>query len=480
VADRLSPRDLAFLAREDVTAPRHNATLDILEPGESPFDYDAFLALVADRLSFVPRYRQRVQSVPGRLGSPVWVDDDRFDLEYHVRRSAVPRPGSIDQLRDLAARIVSRPLDRTRPLWEMYFVEGLENGRVAVLSKTHQALVDGADTVELGQILLDVRPDARSLGADVWQPRSASGPALLLDAVRDTLSDLSALPGTARGATAFLAGRASSMLHVAAGVAETITGRRAERPTPLSGNLSQSRLVVALDCDLDDFRRIRSAHGGTINDGILAVVTGGLRAWLMTRSESLVAVRGLPALVPVSVIDDDLAATALGSQIAPHFVQLPIGEVSPVVRLHQVSYSFESHAATGRAVAAARLAGITGFAPVTFHAMGSQLAAQVRASFALAVTNVPGPQAPRYAAGARLVASYPIHPLLPGHSLAIGVTSYDGRVFFGITADRRLVPDADVLGQCVLEALDELLDTATGGRKQAPRGRRPPRRKDTE
>ena len=163
MGDRLTPRDLAFLTEESATSPRQNATVEIFEPGPGGFDYAALLELIADRIAFVPRYRQKVQFVPGRIANPVWVDDRTFELEYHVRRSALPRPGTAEQLRDLVARIVSRPLDRHRPLWEMYFVEGLEGGRVAILTKAHQALVDGVHTVDLGQLLLDVSPDARLL-----------------------------------------------------------------------------------------------------------------------------------------------------------------------------------------------------------------------------------------------------------------------------------------------------------------------------
>jgi len=473
VEDRLGPRDLAFLTQETASAPRHNCSVEILEPGEGAFDYDTFLALVADRLSFAPRYRQRVRVVPGRLAAPVWVDDERFDLEYHVRRSALPRPGSLTQLRDLVSRIVSRPLDRSRPLWEIYFVEGLADGRVAVLSKTHQALVDGTHTVDLGQALYDAKPSVPEADGDGWNPRTSSGPALVFGAVRDVLTDATTLSATARHTGGFLVSRVGGALALTRSLAQAVTGRRPERPSPLSGPLSQQRLVVAVETRLEDYRRIRDVHGGTVNDVILAVVAGGLRAWMMTRAESFSGLRRLPAVVPVSVIDDDLEATAMGTQIAPHFVELPVGEPSPVVRLHQVSYSFEKHQETSRTVAADRLAGITGFAPATFHAMGSRVAAAaVPRGYQLSVTNVPGPQSPRYAAGARLVATYPVHPLEPGHAVAIGVTSYDGRVFFGLTADRDLVPDAHVLGQCLEEALDELLDTATGGRHQVPRGRR--------
>jgi diacylglycerol O-acyltransferase len=230
---------------------------------------------------------------------------------------------------------------------------------------------------------------------------------------------------------------------------------------------------VTVQRSLADHRAVRDAHGGSVNDVILATITGGLRAWLMTRAESLGGLRQVRAVVPVSVHDHELEATSLGTEIAPHFVDLPVGEPSPVVRLHQVSYSFKAHQDTGRAVAANRIAGIAGFAPSTFHAIGSRVAAeQMRRGFQLSVTNVPGPQSPLYAAGAVMEQTYPVPPLQPGHALAIGVTSYDGSVFYGVTADRDLIPDADTFGVCLSEALDELLDTAGDARPKVPRGRR--------
>ena len=476
MGDRLTPRDLAFLTEESATSPRQNATVEIFEPGPGGFDYAALLELIADRIAFVPRYRQKVQFVPGRIANPVWVDDRTFELEYHVRRSALPRPGTAEQLRDLVARIVSRPLDRHRPLWEMYFVEGLEGGRVAILTKAHQALVDGVHTVDLGQLLLDVSPDARLLDPedDVWRPGRPVTPAgLLVDAVKDAIAEPDTVLDTARSTSVRLARRARRLVRRGVGTAELVVRGGPERPTPLNGRLSQQRRFVTLDARLEDLRAIRAEHGGTINDVVLAVVTGGLRAWLMTRAESLAGVRQLRAVVPVSVNDENEEATSLGSQIAVHFVDLPVGEPSPVVRLHQVSYSLESHKATGRGVAASRLAGIAGFAPTTFHAVGSRVAAaQPGRSYHLSITNVPGPQSARYAASAEMVASYPVPPLVPGHALAIGVTSYHGGVFFGITADRDLVPDADILAQCLADALVELHDSATGARHRAPRGRR--------
>ncbi|WP_240769608.1 WS/DGAT/MGAT family O-acyltransferase [Nocardioides sp.] len=474
--DRVRLRDLAFLAEETPEAPQHNATIEIFDPGDDQLDHARLVELICDRIAFVPRYRQRLQSVPGHLANPVWVDDEKFDVGFHVRRSALPRPGTSAQLLELVSRIVSRPLDRTRPLWEMYFVEGLEGGKVALLYKTHQALVDGVHTLDLGQLLLDPKPEPRELDPDDWSPRRSPNPAqLLTHAVRENLTDPASLLDTVRTGSRALARTADRRSQRARSFMSAATGRRPKSGGVLAGPLSQQRRIVAVQTQLVDYRRIRDAHGGTINDVILATITGALRAWLMTRAESLGGLRQVRALVPVSVIDEELEATSLGSQIAPHFVDLPVGEPSAVVRLHQVSYSFQAHKDTGRSVAANRIAGIAGFAPTTFHAIGSRLAAaELRRGYQISVTNVPGPQAPLYAAGARMLASYPVPPLLPGHPLAIGVTSYDGGVYYGITADRDWIPDADLLGVCLREAIDELLDLSSATRQRAPRGRRGP------
>lgn len=476
MSDRLRPRDLALLASESSTSPLHNATIEVFDPAESGFDYQRLVRLIGDRISFVPRYRQRLHEVPGRLANPVWADDPHFDLGYHVRRSALPRPGSHDQLRELAARIISRPLDRNRPLWEVYFVEGLEGGRVAVLSKSHQVLVDGVETVDLGQVLLDTSPEDKELQHDNWEPHHRPTPTgLMLGAVTDSLHDPRTVVGTVQANSQALMRGVEDVAQRVGTVVNALANRRPVHASPINRSLSQQRRVVTVDTDLAAYRKIRRQHGGTVNDVILATIAGGLRAWLMTRSESLAGLKQLRAMVPMSVIDDELEATSLGSAVAGHEVDLPIGEASPVVRLHQVSYSFRAHKETGRAVAANRLAGIAGFAPTTFHALGSRVAG-ARSGYHLAVTNVPGPQFPLYAAGAEMLETYPVPPLTPHHALAIGVTSYDGHVFYGITADRDALPDVDILGQCLTEALDELLDTVSGSRRRAPRGRKAAKR----
>ncbi|HET9860637.1 MAG TPA: wax ester/triacylglycerol synthase family O-acyltransferase [Nocardioidaceae bacterium] len=476
--ERLRPMDMALLAGESASAPMHNATLEIFESAADGFDYEKLVGLIADRIAFVPRYRQRIRTVPGRLANPVWVDDDDFDLTFHVRRSALPRPGSMAQLRDLVARIMSRPLDRNRPLWEVYLVEGLgDDGdrRFALLSKAHQILVDGISTVDLGQVILDVDPVPRETLHDDWRPRREPGqPALVAEAVRESLRHPGLAVTTLRGNAESLARVGEAVGRRALAVAGALSNRRSSPESPINTELSEQRRFVTVSTRLEDYRRVRNVHGGTVNDVILATITGAMRAWLMTRAESVSGSRSLKAMVPMSVIDSELEPTSLGSQVAGHLLNLPIGEASPVVRLHQVSYALKAHKDTGRAVAADRLAGVAGFAPTTFHALGGRVAAaQSRRGFNLVITNVPGPQFPLYAAGAMMLESYPVQPLLPGHALAVGVTSYDGGVYFGVNADRDALPDVHVLGQCLEDALTELVDSASENRPRAPRGRKP-------
>jgi diacylglycerol O-acyltransferase / wax synthase len=474
MSERLRSEDLAFLVTESPSTPMHNATLEIFEAPAEGFDYDRLVGLIADRIAFVPRYRQRIRTVPGRLANPVWVDDDDFDLTFHVRRSALPRPGTMDQLRELVGRIMSRQLDRSRPLWEVYLIEGLEDGRFAILTKSHQVLVDGVSTVDLGQVILDVDPKPRETVLDDWRPMpEPSQPSLVAQAVTESLRHPRTALGTVRDNAGSAVRTAGLVGAVALDRVTAVTGRRRSSDGPLHAALSQQRRFVTVASELQDYRRVRRVHGGTVNDVVLAAITGALRGWLMTRAESLHGRRSLRAMVPMGVFDSDLEPTSLGSQVAAHLLSLPIGEASPVVRLHQVSYALKAHKETGRAVAADRLAGVAGFAPTTFHALGSRVAAaEARRGFDLVVTNVPGPQFPLYAAGAQMLQSYPVPPLLPGHTLAIGVTSYDGHVYYGLCGDRDAVPDLDVLGQCLVEALEELVDSASDSRPRAPRGRK--------
>lgn len=402
------------------------------------------------------------------------MDDENFDLTFHIRRSALPRPGSLAQLREFVGRVLARRLDRSRPLWEMYLVEGLEDNRFALVAKSHLCLIDGIDNVEIGQVLLDAtaHPHAVSgANAEVtpWHPApEPSSLELLAGALLESAQDPTLALQNLRGALASALGVAVAFGEAVGGLggalgelaADALLGQRPSADSPLAGAVSEQRRFATMVTSLSDLKAVRLEHHHTINDVVLAMISGGLRSWLLTRGESIRSGSSLAALVPMSVTEDDGEPSSLGSQVAPHLQSLPIGEPNPLIRLHQVAYDTQAHKDSGRAVAARSLADLAGFAPTTLHALGVRTSTEVvRKQHDLVITNVPGPQVPLFAAGARLVASYPVLPLSAGHLLAIGITSYDGEVFFGINADRDAVADLDVLAQCLRDALEELVDT---------------------
>lgn len=463
---RLSPLDASFLTLDSPEVPRQIASLAILEPGGS-LTYDRLIGVINERLDIVPRYRQVPRKVPGALGTPLWVDDEDFDISLHVRRSALPRPGTRDALHELVGRLVARRLDMDRPLWELYLVEGLEDGSVALLFKAHQALVDGSETIDLAQVLLEETDRVRDIPHEDWNPRPAPGP---LGRVTATLGRNLTHPGEGLRIAELNAARIARRLPVVGGGAPTTRG-------VLSTSLSRHRRFTTIATRLDDYRRVRDEHGGTVNDVVLASIAGGIRGWMLTRAEPVTAKTSFRAMVPMSVVDDDGLPTSLGSKVRGHLLSLPVGETNPVVRLHQVSYALKDHRDTGSAVAANQLASLPGFATSTFHAVGARVAAtETSRGHHLTITNVPGPQEPVYMAGEQLAEVYPAIPLIDGRAVSIGVTSYHGSVFYGIVADRDAVPDIDVLGQCISEALEELVETVGPRRGRAPRGRQKPRR----
>ena len=444
MTERLSTLDASFLYLEDDGAPLHVAGVLVLEPVAGGLD--ALADLVEARLPLVPRYRQRIVQVPGRLANPVWADDPDFDVAYHVRQSAVPRPGTQAQLLDLVSRVTSRPLDRRRPLWEVYLVEGLAEGRVAVVTKTHPALVDGLGAVDLAQVLLDTTPDAHLPPVDGWMPGRVPGP---VDLVRDALEEYvqrpAAVVDAARSAVGDLRATAARVRGVAEGLARAAGSAVVPAPhAPLSRTAGTERRVAVARADLEDLRVIRKQRGGTVNDVLLGVLTGALRDWLLSRGEPVLGSTVVRALVPVSVQGE--GQDDPGGTVAAHLVDLPVGEPNPWVRLARLSYAMRGVTDSGRTVGAETLIALTGFAPPTLHALGARAARGLsRRVFNLVVTNVPGPQAPLYAAGSRMVEVFPVVPLVGGQGLAVGMTSYDGRVHVGFNADRDGVGDVDVL-----------------------------------
>jgi WS/DGAT/MGAT family acyltransferase len=464
VPDRLSPLDVSFLYFEEPTTPMHVGGVAVFQAPDEGFDHDRLVELISQRIAFVPRYRQRIRWVPGRLANPVWVDDEHFDLTYHVRRSALPRPGSDAQLAELVARVQSRPLDRSRPLWEMYLVEGLSGGRFAIISKTHHAMVDGVAAVDIGQVILDSSPEPRERPTDTWRPApEPSWAELVAGAVAETVRRPTAALDTVRGGLEEIGHTLSRMAGAAGGLlAAATTVARAAPESPLNVVIGEQRRYATAALSLDDHRRIRKAHGGTVNDVVLATVAGALRAWLLTRGEKVSTSTTVRALVPVSVRGTDASsgAPATGNRVSSYLVDLPVGEPNAVMRLHQVSYRMQAHKETGQAVGAEALVGLAGFAPPTLHSLGARVASGLsKRWFNLVVTNVPGPQQPLYAGPARMLAAYPVVPLAKGQALSIGLTSYDGGVYYGLNADRDAMPDVGVLAQCLEDSLAELLET---------------------
>ncbi len=467
---RLSALDASFLYLEETSTPMHVGTVSIFRRPKAGFDYDRLVELIEQRIALVPRYRQKVRHVPGNLARPVWVDDPDFDVAYHVRRSGLPKPGSDDQLNELVARLMSRPLDRARPLWEMYLVEGLAKGRTAVLTKTHQAMVDGISAIDIGQVILDVSAVPRVQTEELWMPRNEpSDVELLLGAVTEAIArpgvivdNVRAAAGDAVATVGKLTGAAGKLLHMAR------TASRGTAPgSPLNVPISTQRRFAVARTKLEDYRKIRSAHGCTVNDVVLSVVAGALRTWLLSRGEPVTASSSVRAMVPMSVrgqadVPSSASPGSLGNRVSSFLVDLPIGEPSPLVRLHQVTHAMREYTASSQSVGAETLVRIGGYAPPTLHALGARAASGFsRRIFNLVVTNVPGPQFPLYAAGARMLEVFPVVPLAKGQALAVGLTSYDGGVYYGLNGDRDAMSDVDVLAGMVHESLDELLGTVS-------------------
>ena len=461
MTDRLSPLDVSFLYMETPTTAMHVGGVAVFEPPEVGLDYDQLVDLISRRIALVPRYRQKVRFIPGRLANPVWVDDEDFDVTYHVRRSALPKPGTDAQLRELVGRLQSRQLDRNRPLWEIYLVEGLEGGRVAVVTKTHHAMVDGVSAVDIGTVMLDLTPTPRDVPDDDWTPHKEPGAAsLVVGAVTEYVKRPAQALDTARSAVVDARATFGKIATVTSGILQsTKTMVRSAPDSPLNTTIGEQRRFGMAKTELDDYKRVRKAHGGTVNDVVLATVAGALRTWLLTRGESVTPTTTIRAMVPVSVRAEGEVG---GNRVSSYFVDLPVGEGNPVMRLHQVSFAMRAHKESGESVGADALVQLTGFAPPTIHALAARLGSDFsKRLFNVVVTNVPGPQFPLYAAGARMLEMYPVVPLSKGQAVSIGLTSYDGGVYYGLNADRDAMPDVDVLAGCIEESLAELVGTVS-------------------
>ena len=462
--DRLSPIDASFLHQEKRASHMHVGGLAIFD-GPPPARED-FLGHIESRLHLVHRYRQKLAEPRFEMGRPFWVDDPTFNIEYHVRQTALPSPGSEEQLRALVGRIFSQRLDRSKPLWELWLVQGVEGNRFALISKTHHALVDGVSGVDISTVMFDLTPvPAEVPEEETWTPAPEPSQAdLVAEGVKGALRAPTDLAGRALGALRRPDRTAAQVREAAEGIGEVLwAGLNPAPEVPLNTAIGPHRRVWWVRSHLEDFKEIKNALGGTVNDVVLTIVAGALGRWLRARG---VRTEGLElrALVPVSIRAEDERG-ALGNRIAAMRGPLPVYAHDPVERLRIVRESMQDLKESKQALGAEVISGLERFAPPTLLAQASRLNFSTRL-FNLIVTNVPGPQFPLYLLGREMEEMVPIAFLPEEHALAIAIISYNGKVDFGLLGDYDAMPDIERFGELLQEALDELLEVAreTGGK----------------
>jgi len=458
--DRLSPLDASFLHIEDDVSHMHIASVAIFEGPQPPFQ--DIVAMVDAKLGLVPRYRQVVKFVPLDLGRPVWVDDPHFNIEYHLRHTALPTPGGESELRKLVGRVMSQQLDRSKSLWEIWVVEGLEDGRWAMLSKTHHAMVDGVAGTDLLAVIMDLSPDASRPEVAPWHPQpTPSGAKLAADALTNVIRSPYEQLRAARASTRVVRQGAAYAKDVASGVVAMAGLVRATPVSSLNGPIGPHRRYGWASTSVDDIKKIRKGLGGTFNDVVLASITNGFRELLLSRGEDVDRV--LRTLVPVSVRPRDVTGKAVGdgtfeNKVSAMFAELPVNIDDPAERLHAITVQMDGLKDSKQALAGEALTSMSGFAPPMLLAMGMRLATRsAQRNVNTVTTNVPGPQFPLYAAGRRMIRAFPYVPLGGQIRIGIAIFSYDGEVNFGITGDYDTTEDLDVLSGAIEDGMTQML-----------------------
>ena len=463
--DRLSALDASFLLQEGANSHMHVGAVTIFEGPPPP--YDEFLDVIRGRLHLVPRYRQKLTFPRFETGRPLWVDDPSFNLEFHVRQTALPRPGAEGQLMGLAARIFSQQLDRTKPLWEMWMIEGVEPAtpdgarRFALISKTHHALIDGVSGVDLATVLFDLAPVPPEVPHPeaAWSPEPVPTAAEVLatgalDAVRAGIGGLTRTLGVLTNPIAVL----GEVREAAEGMGEIAwAAMNPAPPTPLNVPIGPHRRFVGVRSELRDFKLVKDTFGGTVNDVVLTAVSGSLREFLRSRG---VRTEGLElrALVPVSIRAEGERGH-LGNRIAAMRGPLPVYVEDPVARLRAVKVAMDGLKESKMAVGAEALANVQNFAPPTVLAQASRINFSTRL-FNLIVTNVPGPQFPLYTRGREMQDVFPVAFLPEDHALAIAIMSYNGKVNFGLLGDYDAMGDLQAVADGIEQSLAELVALA--------------------
>jgi diacylglycerol O-acyltransferase / wax synthase len=456
--DRLTSIDASFLTNETDSAHMHIGAVLIFE-GPPP-RYEDFLEHVESRLHLVPRYRQKLAWPPAQTGRPFWVDDPTFNSSYHVRHSALPAPGSEEQLRNTAGRLFSQALDRSKPLWELWLVQGLERNRFAIISKSHHALVDGVAGVDIGTVLFDMQPVPEQIEPpEEWVPRPTPSPAELAGLGAVELAEVPfTLTRRALRAASHPTQAARKVAESAEALGEVAWNFTNPAPdVPLNVKIGSHRRFMWERCQLDDFKRIKDALGGTVNDVVLAVVSGALRRWLDRRG---IRTEGLElrALVPVSIRTEDDQGH-LGNRIVAMRGPLPVYVADPVKRLRVVCAAMAGVKESKQALGAEVISRFNDFAPPTLLAQAARINFSTRL-FNLIVTNVPGPQIPLYVLGRELEDAFPVAFLPENHALAIAVMSYNGGIDFGLLADYDSMEDVVLIADGLSQSLAELVEAA--------------------
>ncbi len=451
--ERLTVLDEMFLHLEGPATHMHVGGIALFE-GEAP-DYDDVLEMIAGRLQHVPRFRQKLATVPFGLGRPVWVDDPHFNIEYHVRHTALPGPGSRAKLNRLVARIMSQQLDRAKPLWEIWFAEGLAGNRFALISKTHHSLVDGISGTDIMSVLLDPSPEPPDVDRDDWRPSvEPSSDRLMVEALRERLTSPGEVMRSVQSATSDPAKLPGRLIESLRALSDWVGSGFAAPASSLNRPIGPHRRFETVNVHLDDLKRIKNSFGGTVNDVVLTIVSGGLRRLLQARGERVDDLE-LRAMVPVSVRADHQRGS-LGNMVANVWAVLPIFEPDPLERLQVISESMTDLKGSGQAVGAQLLTSLGEFAPPTIVAQASRVVARQRA-FNPVVTNVPGPQIPLYTLGREMLEVYPVLPLSGNTTLGVALLSYNGSVGFGLLGDYETTQDIGELAEGIEKSLAELL-----------------------
>jgi diacylglycerol O-acyltransferase len=449
----MSPIDSSFLHVENATTPMHIGAVSIFEGPPPPFE--DLRAMVAGKLELVPRYRQKVRNVALAISSPAWIDDPHFSLDYHLRHTAVPAPGSEQQLREMASRVFSQHLDRDKPLWELWVVERLEGGRWALLSKVHHCMVDGVAATDLMSVMFS----DTTVGAAPREWAPAPEPSDIELFVR-TLVHRATPDGQLQTLRRVLAAPLQTLRSLAETARATAAASSSMRPvsaSSLTGAIGPHRRWSWAQVRLSDVKRVRTALGGTVNDVVLTLITNGFRELLLSRGEDVPEDQVIRTMVPVSVRGKGEHGV-YNNRVSAVFAGLPVGLTEPVRRLERIRAEMDGIKESKQAVAGDVLTSISGFAPPLLLALGSRLVTlSPRLNMHTATTNVPGPQQPVQTLGRRMLESYPFVPVVGSIRIVVAIFSYDGGLYFGVTGDYDGAPDIDVLTAGIAGGMDALL-----------------------